>query len=116
MLKRACSQAVLIWGCLGPSGNFSGFTGALAYLRYDCSCSVFSYCSFEHCFHFLGFCLPPFLNPPLPLQFAAHTCLLSPIRSPSVFLKLTIQASQQEVSSKGKVFLHKAVVPGVVSC
>lgn len=40
MLKRACSQTISTWGCLGPSGNFSGFTGALAYLRLDFSCSV----------------------------------------------------------------------------
>lgn len=122
MLKKACCQTVLMWGCLGPSGNFLGFPGALAHLRYDCSC-----CLYVHAVPlsissiFWGFCLPLFRTLLFPLPFVAHTWLLSrafsdPVCAPNRLLKLTIQASQQEVASKGRVFLCKAVVPGVVSC
>lgn len=69
--------------------------------------SVCSCCSFEDFFHFLGLLSLSLLSPPFPASVCvAHTCLLSrscsnPVCAPNGLLKLTIQASQQEVASKG---------------
>lgn len=56
--------------------------------------------------HFSGVCLFFFFfSSPLPLQFLTHTPALcscsEPMRVPNSLLKLTVQASEQEVAKRG---------------
>lgn len=82
MLKKACYQTVLMWGCLGPSGNFEGFTGALAHMRHDCSRRLYVHAVPLSISSILGgFCLPLFRTLLSPFSlWLTHACFRDLVR------------------------------------